>query len=109
MGLINFDTYKGKKVLIPSITFSATAAAVLYCGLIPVFVDVNQNDLKWALNNEIIAGAAIDVYDVEPVQDKDLTMISSLINTPHIGGNAIEAVEAMGQSAINNIVNHVNS
>ena len=70
---------------------------------------INQNDLKWALKNEIIAGAAIDVYDIEPVQDKDLTMISSLINTPHIGGNAIEAVEAMGQSAINNIVNHFNS
>jgi len=70
---------------------------------------INQNDLKWALKNEIIAGAAIDVYDIEPVQDKDLTMISSLINTPHIGGNAIEAVEAMGQSAINNIVKHFNS
>ena len=37
---------KGKKVLVPSITFSATAAAVLYCGLTPVFVDINQDDLN---------------------------------------------------------------
>ena len=37
---------KGKKVLVPAITFSATAAAVLYCGLIPVFVDINDNDLN---------------------------------------------------------------
>ena len=36
---------KGKKVLVPSITFSASAAAVLYCGLVPVFVDVRKSDL----------------------------------------------------------------
>ena len=46
LALLSQDFKKGKKVLIPSITFSATAAAVLYCGLIPVFVDVNQNDLN---------------------------------------------------------------
>ena len=34
-----------KKVLVPAITFSASAAAVLYCGLTPVFVDVNKDDL----------------------------------------------------------------
>ncbi len=37
---------KGKKVLVPAITFSATAASVLYCGLVPVFVDINKNDLN---------------------------------------------------------------
>ena len=36
---------KKKKVLVPSITFSATAAAVLYCGLIPKFVDIKKEDL----------------------------------------------------------------
>ena len=42
---VNYKFKKGKKVLVPAITFSATAAAVLYCNLIPVFVDINQNDL----------------------------------------------------------------
>lgn len=42
---------KGKKVLVPAITFSATAAAVLYCGLIPVFVDINKNDLNMSLDD----------------------------------------------------------
>jgi len=42
---------KGKKVLVPSITFSATAAAVLYCGLIPVFVDINKNALTISFND----------------------------------------------------------
>lgn len=37
---------KGKKVLVPAITFSATAACVLYCGLEPIFVDINKYDLN---------------------------------------------------------------
>jgi perosamine synthetase len=36
---------KKKKILVPSITFSASAASVLYCDLIPVFVDVNPKTL----------------------------------------------------------------
>lgn len=66
---------------------------------------VNQQDLKWALRNRIVAGAAIDVYEVEPPNDKELLLIPNLINTPHIGGNSKEAVESMGYAAINNIVN----
>lgn len=27
---------------------------------------INQEDLKWALKNNIIAGAAIDAYEIEP-------------------------------------------
>lgn len=69
---------------------------------------INQEDLKWALQNEIIAGAAIDVYDNEPPLDNDLLVIPNLINTPHIGGNSKEAVKAMGISAINNILNWIN-
>lgn len=64
---------------------------------------VNQDDLKWALQNNIIAGAAIDAYEVEPPEDKELISLPNLINTPHIGGNSKEAVEAMGEAAILNI------
>jgi len=42
---------KGKKVLVPAITFSATAAAVLYCGLIPVFVDVEIDSLNMSFED----------------------------------------------------------
>jgi phosphoglycerate dehydrogenase-like enzyme len=70
---------------------------------------INQEDLKWALQNEIIAGAAIDVYDNEPPLDKELLLFPNLINTPHVGGNSKEAVEAMGISAINNILNWINN
>ena len=65
---------------------------------------VNQDDLKWALQNNIIAGAALDPYEIEPPKDTELISLPNLINTPHIGGNAQEAVEAMGMAAISNII-----
>ena len=60
-------------------------------------------DLKYALSNSIISGAAIDVYDDEPPKDKELLSLENLICTPHIGGNSFEAVISMGQSAINHL------
>lgn len=65
---------------------------------------VNIQDLKFALNEKIIAGAALDVYDSEPPTDLELLQIQQLICTPHIGGNANEAVIAMGMSAIQHLV-----
>jgi len=61
---------------------------------------VNLDDLKYALQNNIISGAALDVYDSEPPKDKELLNLENLICTPHIGGNASEAVFAMGRTAI---------
>ena len=61
---------------------------------------INEIDLKYALKNNIIAGAAIDAYVEEPPSDKEFLKLPNLICTPHIGGNAKEAVEAMGMSAI---------
>lgn len=61
---------------------------------------INENDLKYALQNGLIAGAAMDAYIEEPPTDMELLKLPNLICTPHIGGNAQEAVEAMGLSAI---------
>jgi phosphoglycerate dehydrogenase-like enzyme len=65
---------------------------------------VEQDSLKWALMNGIIAGAAIDVYEEEPPEDNELLGFPNLICTPHIGGNSVESVLAMGRSAINHLV-----
>jgi len=64
---------------------------------------INEQDLKFALQNNIIAGAGIDAYVEEPPTDKEFLSLPNLICTPHIGGNAKEAVEAMGMSAIKHI------
>jgi phosphoglycerate dehydrogenase-like enzyme len=65
---------------------------------------VNENDLKIALQQNLIAGASLDVYETEPPVDQELLSLPNLICTPHIGGNSYEAVVAMGLSAISHLV-----
>ncbi|HDC4323214.1 phosphoglycerate dehydrogenase [Aeromonas hydrophila] len=59
--------------------------------------------LKSALLENIISGAAIDVYPVEPPTDLQFLALPNLIPTPHIGGNSREATIEMGVSAINSL------
>jgi len=69
---------------------------------------VNEIALKCALKNKQIAGAALDVYEIEPPVDFELLSYSNLICTPHIGGNSNEAIVAMGLAAIVNLINFKN-
>ncbi len=64
---------------------------------------VNEKELKKALEQKRIAGAAIDVFAEEPPSDEKFIKLPNLASTPHIGGNAREAVEAMGLSAIDHL------
>ena len=65
---------------------------------------VNQEALRDALTKKIIAGAALDVFIEEPPSDVNFLSLPNLMVTPHIGGNAKEAIEAMGRSAIDHLV-----
>ena len=64
---------------------------------------IEQEALKNALNQKVIAGAALDVFVEEPPTDVEFLSLPNLMVTPHIGGNTKEAVEAMGSAAINNL------
>jgi phosphoglycerate dehydrogenase-like enzyme len=64
---------------------------------------VHLPDLKTALKEGMIAGASIDVYPEEPPTDRELLELPNLICTAHIGGNASEAIQSMGQSAITHL------
>jgi phosphoglycerate dehydrogenase-like enzyme len=67
---------------------------------------VKQQDLKNALQQNIIAGAALDVYESEPPDDLEFLALPNLMVTPHIGGNANEAILAMGRSSISHLKRH---
>lgn len=67
---------------------------------------VNQEDLKRALLEGEISGAGLDVFWDEPPTDIEFLQLSNLMVTPHIGGNAREAVEAMGRAATQNLVDY---
>tara|TARA_B100000795_G_scaffold164042_1_gene123387 strand:+ start:2186 stop:3112 length:927 start_codon:yes stop_codon:yes gene_type:complete len=69
---------------------------------------INEIDLKFALENNIILGAALDVYESESVLNEDLLELPNLICTPHTGGNSHEAVVAMGLSAIEHLIRYRN-
>ncbi len=69
---------------------------------------VNQSDLHKALVSREISGAALDVFCSEPPDDLEFLNLPNLMVTPHIGGNSVEAVEAMGQGAIENLAKHFN-
>lgn len=64
---------------------------------------VHEAALKNSLINGEIAGAAVDVFSQEPPEDLELLAHPHLMVTPHIGGNSVEAVTAMGRSAINHL------
>lgn len=54
---------------------------------------VNQEDLVEVLKNHAIAGAALDVFDVEPIDgNSELMGLDNLVFTPHIAGTTVDAI-----------------
>ena len=79
---------------------------------------INESDLKDALNNDVISGAAIDVYETEPATENVMFGAKNLLLTPHLGASSKEAqsnvaIDVANQVADflkeNKIVNNVNS
>src|SRR6185436_171813 len=79
---------------------------------------INETDLLAALNSGQVAGAALDVYEVEPLpKDSPLRAHANVIMTPHLGASTDEAQENVGievaeaitdylvQGAVRNAVN----
>jgi len=58
---------------------------------------VNEGALLDALNREIVAGAAIDVYEAEPPIDFQLINHPKVICTPHIGAASVESQERVAK------------
>lgn len=56
---------------------------------------VNEKDLYDALKNKVIAGAAVDVWEHEPLDEgeKKLLELDNIVVTPHLGASTFEAQE----------------
>ncbi len=52
---------------------------------------INENDLYDALNDGVIAGAAIDVFPTEPPKNTRFTDVPTCLVTPHLGASTEEA------------------
>ena len=81
-GLINYDALKNMK----------KSSILVNMGRGPIVVEA---DLAKALDEELIAGAALDVFEVEPIKE-DNPLISirnkeNLVVTPHIAWASVEA------------------
>ncbi len=64
---------------------------------------VDESELRRMLIEKRLAGAAFDVFAVEPPADLELLRLPNFLATPHIGGSAYEAILAMGRAAIDGL------
>ena len=69
---------------------------------------LDEPALKKILSEKNIAGAALDVFSVEPPIDTDFAHLDNVLITPHIGGSTEEAILAMGLAAIDGLKNPKN-
>jgi phosphoglycerate dehydrogenase-like enzyme len=69
---------------------------------------IDESELKKLLLKNKIAGAALDVFTVEPPTDQEFSTMENVLITPHIGGSTEEAILAMGMAAIEGLENPKN-
>ena len=68
---------------------------------------VDENDLNDALNENIISGAAIDVFSNEPAKENVLFNNSKVILTPHIAASTKEASIVVAEMIANQISDYL--
>ncbi len=64
---------------------------------------VDESDLNDALNEGLIAGAAIDVFSTEPAKENVLFNNPKAILTPHLGASTAEASIVVAEMAANQV------
>ena len=83
----SFNFERGKKILVPTMTFSATASAILYEGLVPVFVDSNFETL------------GMDINDLKRKYDEDCVAVMPV----HFTGHPVEMDKLVPWARENNL------
>lgn len=65
---------------------------------------IDEKDLCRALEEGLIAGAALDCYLDEPPIENPLLSLQNIITTPHIGSYSYESVLEMGLCSVDNLI-----
>ena len=63
---------------------------------------VDEEALAWALNERLIAGAGLDVYEREPIVHEALLTLENVVLVPHLGSATRETRTAMIDLAVSN-------
>jgi D-3-phosphoglycerate dehydrogenase len=65
---------------------------------------IDEDALAKAIENGQIAGAAIDVFEHEPMTESPLFGLPSVVVTPHLGASTMEAQDKAGQTIAEQVV-----
>jgi len=63
---------------------------------------VDESALAWALREGRIAGAALDVYEQEPIVHPELLLLDNVLLIPHLASATTETRTAMADLAVSN-------
>lgn len=69
---------------------------------------VNEQDLKNAILEKRIAGAAMDVFCTEP-PEKELVCLEKIVCTPHLGACTVDSARRLSDISYENVMNYVNN
>jgi len=65
---------------------------------------VDEEALAWALQQHLVAGAALDVYEHEPNVHPDLLRLENVLLVPHLASATTETRTAMADLAVENVL-----
>jgi glyoxylate reductase len=65
---------------------------------------IDEEALAWALQQHLLAGAALDVYENEPAIHPDLLKLENVLLVPHLGSGTTETRMAMASLAVDYVV-----
>ena len=65
---------------------------------------VDEAALAWALQQHLIAGAALDVYEHEPAVHSDLLALENVLLVPHLASGTTETRSTMAALAVDNVI-----
>ncbi|HBE78468.1 MAG TPA: hydroxyacid dehydrogenase [Firmicutes bacterium] len=66
---------------------------------------INEEALLWALKNNKIWGAGIDVFEEEPPKNDEFLKLDNIIIGSHCAASTMEAIDNMGIMAAQNLIN----